>query len=430
MKGKILLHVTGSIAAFKAAALASKLVQAGYSVKTVLTRGAQDFIGKGTFEGLTGERVWTDLFDDGSRMDHIHLARWSDLQIVYPCSAETIAKLRAGRADDLTGALHLAREREKPYWIAPAMNPEMISSPAVRENVAKLAEWGVRILNGESGRTACGEYGTGRLIEPEAALQEIESWFGSAKRGDALDLRGRRILVTAGGTYEPLDPVRGLTNVSTGETGVRVAEGLARDGADVTLLLARNALFTPIDVKGLRTERFQTFDDLDTLLSHELRSESYDVCVHAAAVGDFRVERIEATDGTAINGGTSGTTTEKIATGEGLRVTLSPRKKLVAEVKALSKNPAIRLISFKLAAGQAVGAETQALHAVRGYADSDLVIHNVATEVERGTERHRARFFVREGTHASSDWKLAAEAGTKSAIVAEIARTIADWRTK
>ncbi len=164
---EILLMVSGSIAAFKAAALASRLVQDGYGVQTVLSAGGEKFVGAATFEGITGRPVLGDLWAPGRAMDHIELVDQADLFLLYPASANTITRLRAGLADDLAGCLFLANNFRKPWWIAPAMNSEMFAHPAVSGALTELAGWGCRILPTGDGRMACGTSGPGRVLEPD-----------------------------------------------------------------------------------------------------------------------------------------------------------------------------------------------------------------------------------------------------------------------
>jgi len=175
---RIILQVTGSIAAFKAATLASLLVDAGFEVQCVVSDGAKHFIGESTFEGLTGRPVLTDIFERGHAHDHINLVDWADLFVLYPASANHINRLRAGLADDLLGCLFLANNFRKPYWIAPAMNSNMLAHPAVTDALAVLEGWGCRILPTGEGRLACGAVGYGRLLEPEKAAQLIHEELG------------------------------------------------------------------------------------------------------------------------------------------------------------------------------------------------------------------------------------------------------------
>lgn len=177
-KLRIVLAVSGSIAAFKAAALASRLVQEGHEVQTVLSAGGAKFVGAATFEGITGRPVLGDLWEPGRAMDHIDLADWADLLLVYPASANTITRLGAGIADDLLGCLFLANNFRKPWWIAPAMNSHMFAHPALTDALSRLQNWGCRVLPTDEGRMACGTSGEGRLIEPEAMATLIGEFQG------------------------------------------------------------------------------------------------------------------------------------------------------------------------------------------------------------------------------------------------------------
>lgn len=177
-RSRILLQVTGSIAAFKAAALASLLVENDTDVQCVMSEGAAHFIGESTFEGLTGRPVLGDVFERGRAHDHIRLAEWADLLLLYPASANHITRLRAGLADDLIGCLFLANNFRSPYWIAPAMNSHMLEHPAVNEALSVLEQWGCRILPTGEGRLACGDVGYGRLLEPERTLELIRGDLG------------------------------------------------------------------------------------------------------------------------------------------------------------------------------------------------------------------------------------------------------------
>lgn len=177
-KPRVLLIVSGSIAAYKAASLASQLVQDGCQVQPVLTGGGRRFVGEATFEGLTGNTVLGDVFEHGRAMDHIELIEQTDLVLVYPASANTVTRFRAGLANDLAGCLFLANNFRKPWWIAPAMNSNMYAHPAVTEALGQLREWGCRILPAGEGRMACGTTGEGRLIEPEQVAARVAEAFG------------------------------------------------------------------------------------------------------------------------------------------------------------------------------------------------------------------------------------------------------------
>jgi phosphopantothenoylcysteine synthetase/decarboxylase len=172
---KILVQLSGSIAAYKSCDLISKLVQAGHEVKTVATKGALEFVGAATLEGLSGHPVFHDIYEEGRMMDHIHLAKWADLAILAPASANTLNRLAQGLANDVVGTLFLAWDlKKKPYLVAPAMNQQMIDHPATREALGKLESWGVHVLPSGDGHQACGDTGLGRLLEPEQILTILE----------------------------------------------------------------------------------------------------------------------------------------------------------------------------------------------------------------------------------------------------------------
>ena len=375
---KILLGVTGSVGAFKAAALASKLVQEGFDVRTVMTEGAKKFIGESTFEGLTRNRVYSDLYASGDAMAHIDLARWADLTLIYPTSANSITKFSQGRADDLLGTLFLAHDFKRPYWIVPAMNPAMFAHPAVREAIDKLRGWGVDVVEAADGRMACGEVGPGRLVEPETMLEKIQTHFSISAS------LGKHVLVTAGGTSEAIDPVRILTNVSTGETGVRVANALADAGKRVTLLLANSSPFRGMVASGVRVLSYRTFEELDSAMKAELSAGDYTTLIHAAAVSDFRVAEIKTEDGTLLPGAV------KIQSKDPLVLRLIPNHKILGRVREYSKNKALQVISFKLA----TPTDSRARADLSGY-DSDVIVHNITSGIERGSDRHAGEIFER-----------------------------------
>lgn len=182
VKTKVLFGLTGSIAAFKACAAISQLVKEGYHVRTVATSSALKFIGSATLEGLTGERVATDLYAEGEQMAHIHLARWADIIVVAPCSATTLSKLASGMADNLLTSIALANNLKKPLVIAPAMNAEMYDHPATQKNLQTVKDWNATILDSAVGPLACGEYGNGRMVEAADLVEGIKKALKPGKR--------------------------------------------------------------------------------------------------------------------------------------------------------------------------------------------------------------------------------------------------------
>ena len=365
MSGSNLAFIlTGSIAGYKACDAISQLVQRGHRVRPVATAAALRFVGEATLEGLTGERVLTGLFASGTALEHIALARWADLIVVCPATANTLNRLAAGLADDLPGAIFLAHDRAKPFLVAPAMNPAMWGHPATTAAVARLREWGVRFVAAGEGRTACGEIGVGRLAEPAALVAAIEAALRPA-------FPTRRILVTSGGTAEPIDAVRVLTNSSTGRTGAALADHFARRGHDVVLLRAHGAL--ALTERG-REETFRSFNDLDEALSRLLQEERFDAVIHAAAVGDFGVESIEVA-GIARPPGTG-----KLDSAAAPVLRLRRQPKLVNHLRARSRNPDLKVVAFKLTHAASARERQAAVSVLLRQAAPDFVVHNDLAE--------------------------------------------------
>jgi len=287
LKGKLItLGVTGSIAAYKAAELASLLSKAGVDVHVIMTASAQKFVAPATFAALTGNPVQTDLFAGtdgpggagGPLLPHIELAK-ADLLVVAPATANILAKAAHGLADDLLSAAILAAPG--PVLFCPAMNVHMYRNPATQANLAALKKYGHHVLEPGKGRLACGETGEGRLPEPPEIVAEIARLLGPAK-----DLQGLAVLVTAGGTREPIDPVRFLSNRSSGKMGYALAGAAAARGADVTLVTAPTALAVPGGVKAVLVETAQQM--FEAVLERFPRA---DIVIKAAAVADYRPAR-------------------------------------------------------------------------------------------------------------------------------------------
>ncbi|HVW22082.1 MAG TPA: bifunctional phosphopantothenoylcysteine decarboxylase/phosphopantothenate--cysteine ligase CoaBC [Opitutaceae bacterium] len=374
---KILCVLTGSIAAYKACEAISRLVQRGHRVRAVATAGALRFVGESTLEGLTGERVRTDLFAPGGALEHIELTRWADLVLVCPATAHTVNRLAAGLADDLAGALFLAHDRSKPWLVAPAMNPAMWSHPATAASAARLREWGVGLLPPGEGRTACGESGEGRLAEPERIVAAVEAALAPTGRGLS-------VLVTSGGTTEPIDGVRVLGNTSTGRTGAGIAAHLARRGHRVTLLrAARSAAAGP----PCREREFSTFSDLDRELSRLLGAEEFDAVIHAAAVGDFGVESVR------VGGREFAPGAGKLGSGAAAELRLRPQPKLVEGLRARSRNPQLRLVAFKLTSGAPAEAARAAVADLFARSRADWIVHNDTAE-RSGAEAFPAEIYA------------------------------------
>jgi phosphopantothenoylcysteine decarboxylase/phosphopantothenate--cysteine ligase len=274
---RIVLGVTGGVAAYKAAELVRLLVKAGAEVDVVLTAAGAQFVGAATFQALTGRRVWQALWDE--RMDngmaHIDLTRGAAALLVAPATADFMAKLAHGFADDLLSTLCLARDC--PLLVAPAMNRQMWENPATRRNVAQLRADGISVLGPAHGEQACGEVGDGRMLEAAELFDDL-SFALQAK-----PLAGRRVLLTAGPTFEALDPVRGLTNSSSGKMGFALARACADAGAEVTLVAGPVTLATPRRVRRIDVQSALQMRDavMRTVVGQ-------DIFIAVAAVADYR----------------------------------------------------------------------------------------------------------------------------------------------
>jgi phosphopantothenoylcysteine decarboxylase/phosphopantothenate--cysteine ligase len=275
----VLLAVTGSIAAYKAALLAGELVQTGLSVRVILTHGGSRFVGPVTFEAITGHVVSQELWGaemSDSPMEHLELASWAEVLVVAPATADAIARLAQGRSDDVLGASALAFRG--PLLLAPAMETNMFTHPATVANLALLVERGATVIGPESGRLASGSMGQGRMSEPSDVARAVRDALRRAG-----SLLGRKVLVTAGPTYEPIDPVRFIGNRSSGKMGYAVATEAQRRGAEVVLVSGPTSLPRPPEIHVVEVE---TTDEMrEAVLAHVREQDAVVMC---AAVADFK----------------------------------------------------------------------------------------------------------------------------------------------
>jgi phosphopantothenoylcysteine decarboxylase/phosphopantothenate--cysteine ligase len=278
---RVVLGITGGIAAYKSAELVRLLVKDGVTVDVVLTDAGARFVTATTFQALSGRPVATSLWQSGAEnaMGHVGLSRGANLILVAPATADFIAKVAHGRADDLLSTLCLAREC--PLLVAPAMNVQMWSNPATQRNVAQLKADGVTVLGPGSGELACLEYGDGRMLEAEELHAALHAFV------QPKTLAGKRVVVTAGPTFEAIDPVRGITNLSSGKMGFAVARALAEAGADVTLVAGPTSLPTPA---GVRRVDVESAGQMAAAVMHDI--DRCDVFVGVAAVADYAPERV------------------------------------------------------------------------------------------------------------------------------------------
>jgi phosphopantothenoylcysteine decarboxylase/phosphopantothenate--cysteine ligase len=372
--------VTGGIASYKAGWLARLLAQAGGEVDVVMTRAATEFVGPITFEALTGRPVHTDIFAVGRALDHIHLAREASAVVVAPATADFMARAAHGQADDLLSACLLATTA--PVLLVPAMNDRMWAHPQTQRNVAHLREIGYTVLDPDSGMLAAGEgSGPGRMPEPETIFAHV---------GRLLDngtLRGRSVVVTAGPTREPVDPVRFISNRSSGKMGVSVAAAAWRRGADVTLIAG------PLDVPppvGVSVVRVETTDEMRRAVACALPNA--DALIMAAAPADFRAARPSAT---------------KIKRAGGLAtIELDSTADILAETTAQRRDGAV-VVGFALETDDLLANARAKLEAKR----LDLIVANPAGKPDAGFESdtNRVTLIGRDGTEEALPLRLKSE---------------------
>nr|WP_305884285.1 bifunctional phosphopantothenoylcysteine decarboxylase/phosphopantothenate--cysteine ligase CoaBC [Acinetobacter sp. 5862] len=287
----IILAVTGGIAAYKSAILVRRLKDFGFDVRVVMTQGAQAFITPLTFQALSGNPVHTELLDPEAEagMGHIELARWADLVLVAPASCDSIAKFANGLADDLLSTLYLATKA--PVWVAPAMNQQMWAAKATQRNLQTLVEDGVHVIMPDAGEQACGDVGLGRMPEPEDLARQVAAYFHKAQRAIAEKfglLAGKRVTITAGPTREAIDPVRYISNHSTGKMGFSLAAACYAAGAKVTLVAGPVSLDTPNGVQRINVSSAMQMLDV----SMNQLKEGCDIFIATAAVADYRVAQV------------------------------------------------------------------------------------------------------------------------------------------
>jgi phosphopantothenoylcysteine decarboxylase / phosphopantothenate---cysteine ligase len=315
---RLLLGITGGIAAYKAAELTRLLVKDGADVRIAMTEAATHFVGPATLQALSGQPVWTDLWDARVKdaMGHIELSRDRDLIVVAPASADFMAKLAHGLADDLLSTLCVARRCA--LMVAPAMNVEMWQNPATARNAETLRGDGIHVVGPASGGQACGEMGMGRMTEPADILADIRFFFQPKPLEGTL--RGKRVMVTAGPTEEPVDPVRVLTNTSSGKMGYAVARAAHEAGAEVTLISGPVSLPTPAGVSRIDV---RTASEMFDAVKKDVKNA--DVFISVAAVADYRVKNPAS---------------QKIKKGNGdLSLQLEENPDILAWVAALPKPP-------------------------------------------------------------------------------------------
>ena len=280
LKKKILLIICGGISAYKSLELIRSLKKQGSEVKTILTKNAKQFVTSLSVVSLSGEKVYDDLFnpENEAEMDHIALSRWADLILVAPATANTISKLSSGFSDDLASTVILASDKD--IFLAPAMNVRMWEHPSTKENLNKLKSFGYNIIGPEIGDMACGEFGEGKMTEPNDIVQKIDSYFYAINKNNKL-----KALVTAGPTNEYIDPVRFITNKSSGKQGYAIAKSLSKNGFQTTLISGPTNLKVDSNINLIEVE---TADQMFKATQDNL---PVDVAIFSAAVADFKITK-------------------------------------------------------------------------------------------------------------------------------------------
>src|SRR5688572_11631154 len=273
---KILLGITGSIAAYKSAFVVRQLVKAGAEVRVIMTPSATDFIAKLTLSTLSKNKVLVDLFDEDSWANHVMLGRWADVMLIAPLSCNTLSKMANGQCDNLLLAVYLSATC--PVVVAPAMDEDMWHHPSTKENIRKLESFGNKIIPVDKGELASGLYGDGRMSEPETIIKYLDTNFFLTK-----SLTGKKAFVSAGPTYEPIDPVRFIGNHSSGKMGAAIAQELYKRGADVTLIMG--PVQTLVSQNGIKTIRVNTAEEMYNACNQYFPAS--DITVMAAAVADY-----------------------------------------------------------------------------------------------------------------------------------------------
>ncbi|MGD2103196.1 MAG: bifunctional phosphopantothenoylcysteine decarboxylase/phosphopantothenate--cysteine ligase CoaBC [Acidimicrobiia bacterium] len=387
---RVLLAVTGGVAAYKSAYLARRLVEQGAEVKVIMTDSAREFIGEQTFAAVTGSRPLSALFGAETVSPHTELARWAELIIVAPATAATLARVATGMSTDLVSATLLAFKG--PVLMAPAMHEEMWEHPATQRNIQTLTADGYRFIGPESGALAGGDVGVGRVAEPDAVVEAVESILTPS--GDAL-----RVLVTAGGTREPVDPVRYLGNRSSGKMGHAVASEAARRGLDVTLVTT-STLPVPPSVKLVSVETAEEMLQAVTAIDT-------DIAVMAAAVADFRP---------------AAPSRDKVPRSEGLdSIELEANPDILASVVARDEKPFV--VGF--------AAETGDLErAVAKTRDKgvDLLVYNDVSEPGSGFGTDTNRVVVIDADGGTDPWPIMSKAEVAARLLDRVMERVTDNR--
>lgn len=389
---KIVIAITGSIAAYKAADLISTLTRQGHQVKVILSKNAEKFIGRATLQTLSKNLVYQDDFAPESLMSHIDLGKWCDLALVYPATAQTINALAHGAgADELINSFFLAYDFQKPLWFAPAMNTRMLHNPITQNSIQTLKKIGCRFFETEHGNLACGEEGLGRLIDP-AKVSDV------LFKNQITPPPSKRILITAGGTRENIDGVRSLTNMSTGKTGAELADALADQGYQVMLLTSR---FAVMPKNKVNVTTYESFQEIDQTLKALAKTKNYDMILHAAAISDYSIARILTPEGERLP------QTDKMSSRfEKITLELKRNEKILPQLKALFGYKTT-VVGFKLTSTESVQEQAKAIFSLFTNDAVDYVVHNDMNDIRKGQREFLVTSKEGEQQHVTSTGALA-----------------------
>lgn len=378
-KKNILFLLSGSISCYKSVQILSALVQKNYSVKVVCTPSALKFVGKATFEGITKNPVYTEVFESGQMMGHINWARWADIFVLCPATANTINKLSQGLGDDLITNLVLSKETHKPFLIFPSMNEKMYQHPATQTSIEKLSSWGYQIFPTDTGPLACGEFGEGRLLNPELILKHIENNLSQKKYK-------RKIIITSGATKEAIDAVRYISNISSGKTGSTLATYLIQNGYDITYLHGKDSLIPNYPCKKIF---FTNFKNLDQILKKQLGSNSFDAIIHAAAVSDYSIDFIIQDEKRV-----SIEDLEKLSSKKEFSIQMKINHKIINKIKEYSLNKKIKIVGFKLTSTENEKKQLIAVKNILQESSCNLVVQNDIHQIN--SKSHSFRIFKKD----------------------------------
>ncbi len=370
---KIVIVVTGSIAAYKSCELVSLLTKAGHLVRVIMTSSSEKFVGSTTLQALSHNKVSRDDFESDSFMSHIELGQWCDLALIYPSTAQTINALAAGTGQELLTSFFLAFNFKKPFMIAPAMNTRMLKNPVTQKSLSFLKTMGCKILESEEGELACGEVGEGRLLSPQKALDEIQLSLHKPLQ------KAKRILITAGGTRETIDGVRTLTNMSTGRTGAELADYLYEKGFQVLLLTSRYAVMPSSKVM---VNTYESFREIDQNLKALAKTKNFDLILHAAAISDYSIETIKTPDGQIVP-----STNKMSSQYDNISIQLKRNEKILPRLKDLFSNQPL-VVGFKLTSTESKEEQAKAIFSLFTENAVDYVVHNDMRDINQGQRKY------------------------------------------